>query len=86
MGFFSRLFGKRDHRDSRQGSNHYKREGIFSRLLGMVGSFSNSGRRYNNQYHDSNRRRYNTSYSDDSYRNNHSDRNYRRKRYRSSWS
>ena len=99
MGFFSRFLGKRDHRDSQKGSNYYKREGFFSRLLNMFGSFSNPDRRHNNhQYHDSdrrydnhysddsNRRRYNTHYSDDSYRNNHNDRNYQRKKYRSSWS
>ena len=86
MGFFARLFGKRDHRDSDRGSNYYKREGFFSRLFDMAGSFSNSGRRYNNHYHDSDRRGYNTHYSDDSHRNDYSDRNYHRKKYRSSWS
>lgn len=98
MGFFSRLLGRRYHRDSQQGSNYYKREGFFSRLFNMFGSFSNPDRRHNNNYHDSdrrydnhysddsNRRRYNTHYSDDSYRNNHNDRNYQRKKYRSSWS
>lgn len=77
MGFFSRLLGKRDHRDSRQGSNYYKREGFFSRLFNMIGSFSASGRRYNDHYHDSDRGRYNTHYSNG---------NHRRKKYRSSWS
>ncbi|MCH4201111.1 MAG: hypothetical protein LKF87_15650 [Clostridium tyrobutyricum] len=73
MGFFSKLLGKRGHRDSARGSNYYKREGFFSRLFEMFGSFSNPDRRHNNQYHDS-------------YRNNHDDRNYHRKKYRSSWS
>ncbi|MFT8313261.1 MAG: hypothetical protein ABF633_03285 [Clostridium sp.] len=86
MGFFSRLLGKREHRDNQQGSNYYKREGFFSRLFNMFGSFSNSGRRHNNNYHDSDRR-YDNHYSDDSNRrNNYSGRNHHRKKYRSSWS
>lgn len=86
MGFFSRLLGKRDHRDNQQGSNYYKREGFFSRLFNMFGSFSNPDRRHNNNYHDSDRR-YDNHYSDDSNRrNNYSGRNHHRKKYRSSWS
>ncbi|AJA47320.1 hypothetical protein CPAST_c12200 [Clostridium pasteurianum DSM 525 = ATCC 6013] len=84
MGFFSRLFGRGD--SSHRGSGYYKRQGFFDRILNMVGSGSHSGRRYDNRYHDSDRRRHYNHYSDDSYRDNYHDRNYRRKKYRSSWS
>lgn len=87
MGFFSRSSGKRHYGDKHQGSNYYKREGFLSRILKMFGSFSNSGRRYNNHnsHHSNN--------SHNSHQNHYSDQrhysdqsHHRRRKYKSSWS
>lgn len=81
MSFFSRSSGKRQHGDKHRGSNHYKREGFLSRILKMFGSFSNSGRKYNNHnYH-------NSHHSHNSHGNHYSDqRHHGRRKYKSSWS
>ncbi|WP_373845460.1 hypothetical protein [Clostridium sp.] len=79
MGFFSRSSGKRQYGDKHKGSNYYKRKGFLSRILRMFGSYSNSGRRYNNHHsHNSHQNHY----SDQAY---YSER-HRRRRYKSSWS
>jgi hypothetical protein len=78
MGFFSRSSGKRHYGDKHRGSNYYKREGFLSRILKIFGSFSNSGRRYNN--HNS----HNSHYSDQRHYSNQN--HHRRRKHKSSWS
>lgn len=90
MGFFSRSSGKRHYGDKHQGSNYYKREGFLSRILKMFGSFSNSGRRYNN--HNSHNSHHSNN-SHNSHQNHYSDQrhysdqsHHGRRKYKSSWS
>ncbi|MCH4198559.1 MAG: hypothetical protein LKF87_08055 [Clostridium tyrobutyricum] len=76
MSLFSRSSGKRHHDNNHRGSSYYKREGFLNRILGMFGSFSRSGRKYNKYYSHNN-----------SYPNHYSgERHCKRRKYKSSWS
>lgn len=75
MSFFSRSSGKKHYRDQHHGRSYYKREGFFSKLLRMFGSFSNSSRRHNSHH------------SHDSHHNHYSNQGYHKRRgYKSSLS
>ncbi|EDK32665.1 Hypothetical protein CKL_0611 [Clostridium kluyveri DSM 555] len=80
MSFLSRSSKKRKYANNHQGSRYYKREGFFSRIFRMFGSYSNSHRRYKKYYSYSPDERYH--YDERRY----PPREYRRKRHKSSWS
>lgn len=75
MSFSSRSSGRRHYGDNHRGSSYYKREGLFSRIAKMLGSFSSSHRRYNNHH---------SHYSDQGDYSEHS--HHHKRKYKSSWS
>ncbi|ANP70259.1 hypothetical protein GTH52_00170 [Clostridium tyrobutyricum] len=74
MSFFSRSSKGRHREDVNRGSKYYKRQGFFSRLFRMLGSFSNSRSKYNSGHYYNSRKNY------------YSNKRYHRKNYKSSWS
>ncbi|ADL50037.1 hypothetical protein [Clostridium cellulovorans] len=74
MSFFSSSSGRGHYGGMHQGRGYYRREGLFMKLLRLLGVLSSSARGHNRIH------------SHSSYHNNHFNHGYHRRRHKSSWS
>ena len=74
MSFFSSSSGSGHYRGVHQGRGYYRREGLLSKLLRLLGVFSSSARGHNRRY------------SHSAHHNNYLHHGYHKRRHKSSWS